>query len=746
MSARHRSVLSLAFLIPLAVYWTTRSEVWALNTIYSIDGAELVIAAHTLGIDHPPGHPLYLLVAHLFTLLPFPTPDAALVSNSLFFGSLATFFLALAVYERTKDAVASLGTGLTFATGFIFWIHATIAEVYTLQLAFLSIFFYLAGRWLNNREERTLLLLVFTLALGSTSNILLLPLMAPATLLLMLVSGVFTEQSAKQRLAKMVAAATMGLIPMLYIPIRLKWGNGFISDFVDFSGFEVQSPRWYWWYLTAEAYTSTKITDTPVYQYPSHFLSYVRAHANSMSPAATVLAIAGLGCYMYRLFRELSSSVGRLRLDTSEKSPQKQRISRRQARPHRTSWAGLYVLQDKQLLFDSILFFAFLCTLLPVVSFRVPDREVFFMPSFLFLTAGFGIAIQRVGVSISKCLPASFRPAVHILICFSIPLYLVVTHYPSVIRITKNDGRYQKLLERFKKLPRDSMILARDDAMATRHKYFQIIGGLRPDITIHTLGRLAPHFRGPVDLKFEVIGDVGLAFNTADRLRVIKRLLRENPNRPLFVVSDYRMPEEFDHFRVTRSAVDPNLLHIQPKSLAETSTSPPPVDVRREEQQFEEIRFHGFEINPLDRGESQTYSSPLEEDSIDGIIKRDELFTLGYVIQRTREDSSKFFAEFVFINDELYVPSAYDFVAAKQIEIPTNGLRNGWYRKDSFVFKIPSFIPGGVYTLAVKVNKGSKETQGSYQDKPVYTLLPQPTLKPWMGQSVYRPLGRILVD
>src|SRR5436305_8369474 len=39
-------------------------------SLYTLDSAELAIGAKTLGIVHAPGYPLYLLVAHLFTLLP----------------------------------------------------------------------------------------------------------------------------------------------------------------------------------------------------------------------------------------------------------------------------------------------------------------------------------------------------------------------------------------------------------------------------------------------------------------------------------------------------------------------------------------------------------------------------------------------------------------------------------------------------------------------------------------------------
>ena len=745
MSAWHRWSLSLAFLIPFGVYWVTRSEVWALDTIYSIDSAELVIAAYTLGVDHPPGHPLYLLVARLFTLLPFDLPDAGLAFSSVIFGALAALFLALATYERTEDSIASLGTALTFAFGFIFWIHATIVEVYAFQLAFLSLFLYLAARWLNKREERTLLLLFFALALGSTANILLLPLMTPAVLLVLWGTGVLGRCGSWLLWSKLIAVGIIGVTPMLYIPFRLTWGDGFVSDFVDLAGFELQSPRWYLWYLTAEVFTGKKITDTPISQFPFHFFAYLRAYAGNLSLATSIMVASSILLFLWAIAKELISNLRQERGQTKRT----RRGRRKKVTPETAdgSEAG-FLRRRKGLLFDATQFVCFVCTMLPVVSFSVPDREVFFMPSFFFLTAFLGPLLHRINDSIGGRLPGESRPLFGVVVCFSIPIYLLVRHQSSVTHITGDNTHYQQRLIGFQRLPPNSTIVGGDDGKATRYKYFQIVSKLRPDIAIQTLGRLAPHFRGPVDLKIKVIGDVGLAFNTADRLRVVKRLLRENPDRPLFVVLDYRMPPEFDHFRVTRSAAEPNLLRIQPKPLPEMSASPAVVDVRTNEQLFAEIRFEGFEIGPLDQGFSETHISPIsvEGDSVNGIVKRDELFEVGYAIQRTSPDSSKFFAEFAFINDALSIPSKHDFVAAKQIEILADGLPNGWYLKDRFVFKIPGFIPKGIYTLAVKVNKASRETQGSYQGKPVFTLMLQPTLKPWMGQSVYRPLGRLFVD
>jgi hypothetical protein len=69
MEATQRQKDAVAFVaitgLTLAIYWNTMCP-----TVFWYDSAEFVAAAHTLGIPHPPGYPLYSIVGHLFSYLP----------------------------------------------------------------------------------------------------------------------------------------------------------------------------------------------------------------------------------------------------------------------------------------------------------------------------------------------------------------------------------------------------------------------------------------------------------------------------------------------------------------------------------------------------------------------------------------------------------------------------------------------------------------------------------------------------
>jgi hypothetical protein len=112
---------------------------------HGADSGELALAAYTLGIPHPPGYPLYVLLGKLFTLVPIGDVAYRLNLMSAFFaaGAVALVYLLayLVVSSTTGPAFGEVSvspclavTGaLVFAFCPALWSQATIAEVYTLN-------------------------------------------------------------------------------------------------------------------------------------------------------------------------------------------------------------------------------------------------------------------------------------------------------------------------------------------------------------------------------------------------------------------------------------------------------------------------------------------------------------------------------------------------------------------------------------------------------------------------------------
>jgi tetratricopeptide (TPR) repeat protein len=223
-------------------------------TIYVGDSGELVAAVATLGIPHPSGYPLYVILGKLWTLA---VPIGSIAYRMSLFSAAAAAFACAALYLTARGAgtsrpAAALGAGLlAFAPSF--WGEATVQRVYTLNALFVVLAIACAIRWQRTRSAGALALAFFVCGLGATNHtvmaivaIALGCVVALETIaavsgssVLARAAGVDMEAGAALR-HPMVAvrhaavaafAFAAGLLPYLYLLIRsrmdprLDWGN-----------------------------------------------------------------------------------------------------------------------------------------------------------------------------------------------------------------------------------------------------------------------------------------------------------------------------------------------------------------------------------------------------------------------------------------------------------------------------------------------------------------------------------------
>jgi hypothetical protein len=117
-------------------------------SIYTFDSAELTAGAYSLGIVHPTGYPVYLMLAKLFSVI-VPIGDIAYRVN-LFSAVCAA--LTLVVLRRVAFMITGRSYYATLAIGMLgvsypLWSVAVVAEVYTLHVFFLSGILWLILRW-----------------------------------------------------------------------------------------------------------------------------------------------------------------------------------------------------------------------------------------------------------------------------------------------------------------------------------------------------------------------------------------------------------------------------------------------------------------------------------------------------------------------------------------------------------------------------------------------------------------------
>ena len=189
ISRRQTRLFPAVLLCASAVFVATLSLYsWTLApTVTLVDSGELIVVAHGLGVAHPPGFPLWTILAHLASLLPVGNVAGRINFASALFAALASATLTLVVAElmiaasyltapkrskkgvrRTKttgpadaqegkdnnSAVSRLlvlapaiGAGLLMGFSRTLWSYATITEVYTLNTLLICVIFFLMLRW-----------------------------------------------------------------------------------------------------------------------------------------------------------------------------------------------------------------------------------------------------------------------------------------------------------------------------------------------------------------------------------------------------------------------------------------------------------------------------------------------------------------------------------------------------------------------------------------------------------------------
>ena len=198
------------------------------------DTSEYIATAHVLGIPHPPGNPLFVVVAKVWTLLLAPFGISVAVRVNLLAattGAAATglFYLVAhrvlsGVFTRERFArVGAAASCLIGATAFTVWNQSNVNEkVYTLSVLIIAAVSWLAVRWRDRREEpgsaRYLLWVTFLLALGFTNHPMsVLP--VPALALFLLMSGVRPLLSGAF-LGRAAALVVLGLSFNFVLPVR----------------------------------------------------------------------------------------------------------------------------------------------------------------------------------------------------------------------------------------------------------------------------------------------------------------------------------------------------------------------------------------------------------------------------------------------------------------------------------------------------------------------------------------------
>ena len=219
------------------------------------DSAELITAAYTMGIAHPPGYPLLMLLGKLFSFLPVGSIAFRINLLSGACGALAVYFLFLAILKLTRCNMiaALLGAGL-FAFNQAVWHDATVAEVFALNNCFAALLLYLAILYSQQPRRNTAYWAAFVAGLSLTNQQTIIFFILPISVWFVWMNRHNPRHA--RIILKCFLLFLAGLLPYIYLPIAasshpaLNWGQtntilGFFRHVIraEYGTFNLNSDR-----------------------------------------------------------------------------------------------------------------------------------------------------------------------------------------------------------------------------------------------------------------------------------------------------------------------------------------------------------------------------------------------------------------------------------------------------------------------------------------------------------------------
>ncbi len=153
------------YLVSVIVYLMTVQQ-----TLSLWDCGEYIACSYTLGVAHPPGNPLFLLIGRIFSLIPLVSDishriNLLSVLSSAGAATLGYFVLyklisffpghAESPARRWLGYFCAFSGALLFAFSRTNWSNSVEAEVYALAMVFYFALIWLSLRWYETREQNT---------------------------------------------------------------------------------------------------------------------------------------------------------------------------------------------------------------------------------------------------------------------------------------------------------------------------------------------------------------------------------------------------------------------------------------------------------------------------------------------------------------------------------------------------------------------------------------------------------------
>lgn len=491
---RHAAGVALAL---FALYAITAPRSVALE-----DDGLFVLSSYFLGIEHPPGYPLFTLIGHLFSKLPFGEVAYRVHLASALFGGLSGALAWLCARRLVAGRMPAYLAALSLGLSPVFWSQAIIAEVYTLNTFFFLALVYLGIRACPPnadspapRAERLLPLFALAFGLSLSNHWPLMVLVAPSFLVLLWP----LRGAILQRAGVLALLIVLGLAPYAWMIVR-SWSALPIS----FDGPLETLPELAF-FLSRAGYAGVDQSVSATFLDRIRFFEYQAGQLFvQFAVAGTLVAIAGFI----------------------------------------VQWRGL---GRRTAAFLTIAFLMPSAVLLLLLGFDYDAvhkhvYHVYPLPAYavvaLWLALGFDVLRRRWALGA--------RPAALV----AAAVLLCIGGVGGYFNLTEDDAwgaRYAQTI--LKLLPADAVVFAQGDADLAPMAYFHMIYGQRPDITMY-------HMQGLV------LGNRlfhPLRTSEEMQLEAVRRFIDEQKRPVVFTLDTYTGYASIDHWlfrEVDKSSTD----------------------------------------------------------------------------------------------------------------------------------------------------------------------------------------------
>jgi len=243
------------WLVFLVATWTFISTIEPTASFW--DCGEFLATANKLEVGHPPGAPLFMLIARVFSAFVSPenvpiavnTLSALCSSFTILFLFWSITHLALKLATRKGDeelttgkVIAVIGSGIVGALAYTwsdsFWFSAVEAEVYSMSSLFTAMVFWAILKWESEADEAhsTRWLILICYLIGLSIGVQLLGLLCIPAITLVYYFRKYTPTAKGIIYTMVIGAVILGTIQAVIIPGLVKMAGWFELRFVNDMG------------------------------------------------------------------------------------------------------------------------------------------------------------------------------------------------------------------------------------------------------------------------------------------------------------------------------------------------------------------------------------------------------------------------------------------------------------------------------------------------------------------------------